>query len=83
MEPKRIHKLEDDHRELFFDCAFCGKEHSVEMSFDAYRNRYELEMHIQDAAPQLTSAEREQLTSAICPDCQAEVFGSGDEDEDE
>lgn len=63
-------------------CPFCGAEHAVEVNlaqFEAWENG-EL---IQNAMPTLSATEREQLISHLCPKCQAEVFGSDDEDEDE
>ncbi len=61
-------------------CPFCGVEHSVEVNlaqFEAWQNG-EL---IQNAIPNLSATEREQLISHLCPKCQAEVFDSDDEDE--
>ena len=55
-------------------CPFCGGEHSVEVNlagFEAWRNG-EL---IQRVMPDLTSDEREQLISGLCPKCQAKMFG--------
>ena len=55
-------------------CPFCGAEHAVEVNlaqFEAWQNG-EL---IQKAMPNLTSTEREQLISNLCPKCQAEMFG--------
>ena len=54
-------------------CPFCGAEHSVEVDsaqFEALQNG-EL---IQNAMPDLTPTEREQLISGLCPKCQAEMF---------
>ena len=55
-------------------CVFCGKFHLVEVDleeFEAWKNG-EL---IQNAMPDLTPTEREQLISGVCPKCQAEIFG--------
>ena len=55
-------------------CPFCGADHAVEVNlarFEAWQNG-EL---IQNAMPDLTFTEREQLISHICPKCQAKVFG--------
>ena len=55
-------------------CAFCRKFHLVEVDIEqleAWRNG-EL---IQNAMPDLTPTEREQLISGLCPKCQAEMFG--------
>ena len=55
-------------------CPFCGEDHAVEVDlakFEAWQNG-EL---IQNAIPDLTPTEREQLISGLCPKCQAKVFG--------
>ena len=55
-------------------CAFCGKFHLVEVDLgqlEAWQNG-EL---IQNAMPDLTFTEREQLISGLCPKCQAKAFG--------
>ena len=55
-------------------CVFCGKFHLVEVDLEqleAWRNG-EL---IQNAMPDLTPTEREQLISGLCPKCQAKMFG--------
>ena len=55
-------------------CTFCRKFHLVEVDLEqleAWRNG-EL---IQNAMPDLTPVEREQLISGLCPKCQAEMFG--------
>ena len=55
-------------------CTFCRKFHLVEVDLEqleAWRNG-EL---IQNAMPDLTLTEREQLISGLCPKCQAEMFG--------
>ena len=55
-------------------CTFCGKFHLVEVDleqFEAWRNG-EL---IQNAMPDLTPTEREELISGLCPKCQAKMFG--------
>ena len=53
---------------------FCGEDHAVEVNlaqFEAWQNG-EL---IQNAMPDLTFTEREQLISGLCPKCQVKVFG--------
>lgn len=55
-------------------CPFCGAPHYVACSaegFEAWQNG-EL---IQNALPELTPTEREQLISRICPECQKSIFG--------
>ena len=55
-------------------CPFCGKAHYVEVNENAYWN-WRDGMLIQNAMPDLTPTEREQLISNLCPDCQKAVFG--------
>ena len=55
-------------------CTFCRQFHLVEVDLEqleAWRNG-EL---IQNAMPDLTPTEREQLISGLCPKCQAKMFG--------
>ena len=55
-------------------CPFCGEDHAVEVDlakFEAWQNG-EL---IQNAMPDLTFTEREQLISGLCPKCQVKAFG--------
>lgn len=56
-------------------CPFCGATHSVFMD-DASFLRWQAENLIQDAMPELSPTEREQLISGLCPKCQAGIFGS-------
>ena len=59
---------------IVMTCTFCRKFHLVEVDLEqleAWRNG-EL---IQNAMPDLTLTEREQLISGLCPKCQAEIFG--------
>ena len=55
-------------------CPFCHKGHHVEVNEDAYCRWQEGEL-IQNAMPDLTPTEREQLISWLCPECQEIVFG--------
>ena len=55
-------------------CPFCGTDHAGEVDlakFEAWQNG-EL---IQNAMPDLTFTEREQLISGLCPKCQVKAFG--------
>lgn len=55
-------------------CPLCGEDHAVEVNliqFEAWQNG-EL---IQNAMPDLTFTEREQLISGLCPKCQMKAFG--------
>ena len=54
-------------------CPFCSEDHAVEVNlarFVAWQNG-EL---IQNAMPDLTFTEREQLISGLCPNCQAKIW---------
>ena len=55
-------------------CPFCRKGHHVEVNENAYYRWQEGEL-IQNAMPDLTPTEREQLISNLCPDCQKIIFG--------
>ena len=55
-------------------CPICGKAHYVEVNENAYWN-WQDGMLIQNAMPDLTHTEREQLISQLCPNCQKGVFG--------
>ena len=55
-------------------CPLCGKDHTVEVSLAEYIEWKRGEF-IQNAMPDLTPTEREQLISGLCPKCQAEIFG--------
>ena len=55
-------------------CSFCGEVHAVEVSLAGYIEWERGEL-IQNAMPDLTPTEREQLISGLCPRCQAEMFG--------
>ena len=55
-------------------CPFCGANHTVEINLAQYKAWQNGEL-IQNAMPDLTPIEREQLISGLCPKCQAEMFG--------
>ena len=55
-------------------CSFCGEVHAVEVNLAQYKAWQNGEL-IQNAMPDLTPTEREQLTSGLCPRCQAEMLG--------
>lgn len=62
-------------------CPFCGEVHTVsvkESDFCRYRNG-EL---VQRAFPYLTATQREQIISGMCPECQKDIFGDDDEEDD-
>ena len=55
-------------------CAFCGKFHLVKVDLEQLEAWQNGEL-IQNAMPDLTPVEQEQLISGLCPKCQAEMFG--------
>ena len=55
-------------------CTFCRKFHLVEVDLEQLEAWQNGEL-IQNAMPDLTLTEREQLISGLCPKCQAEIFG--------
>lgn len=55
-------------------CPFCGTDHAVEVDLAKFKAWQNGEL-IQNAMPDLTFIEREQLISGLCPKCQAKVFG--------
>ena len=55
-------------------CPFCGANHAVEVNLAQYEVWQNGEL-IQNAMPDLTPTEREQLISSLCPKCQAKIFG--------
>ena len=63
-------------RDVFVEiiCPFCHREHYVEVNTDAYYRWQKGEL-IQNAMPDLSPTEREQLISWLCPECQEIVFG--------
>jgi len=60
-------------------CPFCRDRHSVSVHKKDYFKWQAGEM-AQRAFPYLSSTEREQLISNICPACQESIFG-GEDDE--
>lgn len=55
-------------------CPFCRTFHEVQVNEKAFDRWREGEL-IQNAMPDLTPTEREQLISNLCPECQKKVFG--------
>lgn len=55
-------------------CPFCGQVHSVKVSEASYA-MYKAGELAQHAFPYLSTVEREQIISHICPDCQEYIFG--------
>lgn len=62
-------------------CPFCGCEHVVNVKAESVF-AYECGELVQKAFPYLNATEREQIVSGMCPDCQKDIFGD-DDDEDE
>ena len=55
-------------------CPFCGEDHAVEVNLAQFEAWQSGEL-IQNAMPDLTFTEREQLISGLCPKCQVKAFG--------
>jgi ribosomal protein L37AE/L43A len=58
---------------LEMQCPFCGKRHTVmvdELAYHAYLDG----MKAQNAFPNLTAAQREQIISHLCPKCIEQMF---------
>ena len=55
-------------------CPFCGEDYAVEVDLAQYE-AWQNGALIQNAMPDLTPTEREQLISGLCPKCQAKMFG--------
>ena len=68
--------------ELVFICPWCGEEHTVSVPFEEWLAYSDGEL-AQNAFKSLNATEREQIISHTCPDCQKQIFGEDDEDEDE
>lgn len=62
-------------------CPFCGKAHEVEVFEGDYLDWQKGKL-AQDAFPYLDATQREELISGLCPECQADIFGSEDEPSD-
>lgn len=60
--------------ELVMRCPFCDTEHSVEVGIRELEN-YENGALAQNAFPNLSATEREQIISHLCPQCQEKIFG--------
>lgn len=68
--------------EIMMQCPFCGKTHSVNVEFDAWLDYMDGEL-VQNAFPNLSPTEREQIISNLCPSCQDSIFGEVGAEEDE
>ena len=55
-------------------CSFCCEVHTVKVNLAQYKAWQNGEL-IQNAMPDLTPTEREQLIYGLCPKCQAEISG--------
>ena len=60
---------------ITLQCPFCGDYHKVSMNETTYYNWCSGEL-IQNAMPDMTPTEREQLISGLCPNCQEKIFGN-------
>lgn len=61
-------------------CPMCGQRWAIELTNDQERRFFEYRSKgqmIQEALPDLSRVEREFLKSAMCPECQEQIFGNG------
>lgn len=63
-------------------CPFCGVVSEVVVPFDGFME-WKAGTLIQKALPTLSVTKREMLISGICPKCQASVFNSDEEEEED
>ncbi len=61
-------------------CPFCGKTSTIDLTEQEY-SALQAGALVQEACPTRSADERELLISGICLDCQAGIFGSGEDDE--
>lgn len=61
---------------ITIQCPFCGEYHEVDVNETAYDSWKGGEL-IQNAMPDLTPTQREQLISGLCIKCQEKIFGIG------
>ena len=59
---------------LVMTCPFCETEHEVVVYEEQLAEYWGGEL-AQNALPQLTPTEREQIISHLCPQCQSKIFG--------
>lgn len=67
-----------DEFEILTTCPLCGETDSIVLTRDEYINylRWQnKELLIQEALPNRSAHEREQLKTGICPHCWDELFG--------
>lgn len=55
-------------------CPLCSNFHTVTVSYFRLRTMLEKNMNTQDAFPDLSVVQREQLISGLCPECQKIIF---------
>lgn len=58
-------------------CLICGSDHAVEVTLAQFKAWQNGEL-IQNAMPDLSAIEQEQLITHICPKCQADFFKGED-----
>lgn len=59
--------------DVSMECPFCHTQHTVEVNMARF-NDWQNGTSIQKAMPELSTTEREQLVSGLCPACQAKFF---------
>ena len=55
-------------------CIYCGKSGHIDVSYAGFK-RYEKGAMAQDAFPDLSADEREQIISGTHPECWNKIFG--------
>lgn len=62
------------------ECVLCGEIHVVRCPFEGFLDWQMDGQPIQNAMPELSATEREQLISDICPECQNRFFSDEEEE---
>lgn len=60
----------------FTTCPFCGKTNVLSLPLEGFLE-WRAGALVQDAFPDLSADEREQLISGMCPNCWEKMFGGG------
>lgn len=71
------------HLNIKTRCPLCNKTAHVKAPPKGYTDWFAGGAHIQDALPELTAVEREQLITGTCGPCWIDMFGTDDDDEAE
>jgi hypothetical protein len=69
MQYKSYKYLPKDMLELTYECPVCHKDHTVKVNQYRFEEYSDTHIHIQDAFPELSAAERELMITGICDPC--------------